>query len=116
MNRKQKEINNPRRVSAQKILITHKDSENFANPDLTKSEAVNLGNQVISKIKPEMVFTTPNHDLNKDHQIVFESTVIATRSITSNVKDILSYELPGAVKTPFSKSHPGLQSSLQSIV
>jgi LmbE family N-acetylglucosaminyl deacetylase len=57
--------------------------------------------QVISKIKPEMVFTTPNHDLNKDHQIVFESTVIATRSITSNVKDILSYELPGAVKTPF---------------
>ena len=57
--------------------------------------------EVISKIKPEMVFTTPNHDLNKDHQIVFESTVIATRSITSNVKDILSYELPGIVKTPF---------------
>jgi LmbE family N-acetylglucosaminyl deacetylase len=48
-----------------------------------------------------MVFTTPNHDLNKDHQIVFDSTLIATRSTTSNVKEILSYELPGAVKTPF---------------
>jgi LmbE family N-acetylglucosaminyl deacetylase len=57
--------------------------------------------QIISKIKPEMVFTTPNHDLNKDHQIVFDSTLIATRSTTSNVKEILSYELPGAVKTPF---------------
>jgi LmbE family N-acetylglucosaminyl deacetylase len=57
--------------------------------------------QIISKIKPEMVFTTPNHDLNKDHQIDFDSTLIATRSTTSNVKEILSYELPGAVKTPF---------------
>jgi LmbE family N-acetylglucosaminyl deacetylase len=57
--------------------------------------------QIISKIKPEMVFTTPNHDLNKDHRIVFDSTLIATRSTTSNVKEILSYELPGAVKTPF---------------
>ena len=57
--------------------------------------------QVISKIKPKMVFTTPHHDLNKDHQIVFDSTLISTRSITSDVKEILTYELPGAVKTPF---------------
>ena len=57
--------------------------------------------QVVSKTKPEIVFTTPSHDLNKDHQIVFESTLIATRSISSSVKEILSYELPGAVKTPF---------------
>ena len=57
--------------------------------------------QVISKIKPKMVFTTPHHDLNKDHQIVFDSTLIATRSTTSDVKEILSYELPGVVKTPF---------------
>jgi len=57
--------------------------------------------QVVAKTKPEIVFTTPNHDLNKDHQIVFESTLIATRSICSNVKEILSYELPGPIKMPF---------------
>jgi len=57
--------------------------------------------QVISKIKPEIVFTTPNNDLNKDHQIVFETTLIATRSTSSNVKEILSYELPVIIKNPF---------------
>mgnify|MGYP005630661947 FL=1 len=57
--------------------------------------------QIISKIKPQVVFTTPHHDLNKDHQIVFDSTLIATRSTTTGVKEILSYELPGVVKTPF---------------
>ena len=57
--------------------------------------------QIISKIKPKVVFTTPHHDLNKDHQIVFDSTLIATRSTTTGVKEILSYELPGVVKTPF---------------
>ena len=57
--------------------------------------------QIISKNKPQIVFTTPNNDLNKDHQIVFETTLIATRSTSSNVKEILSYELPGIIKNPF---------------
>ncbi len=27
--------------------------------------------KIITKIKPEIIFTTPKNDLNKDHQIVF---------------------------------------------
>jgi len=57
--------------------------------------------QVITKTKPEIVFTTPHNDLNKDHQIVFESTLVATRPVSSGVKEILTYELPGIIKTPF---------------
>ena len=58
--------------------------------------------QIISKNKPQIVFTTPNNDLNKDHQIVFESTLVATRPQSSSVKEVLSYELPGITQTPFS--------------
>ena len=58
--------------------------------------------KVISKIKPEIVFTTPQHDLNRDHQIVFESTLVATRPFSSSVKEVISYELPGLTKTQFS--------------
>ena len=57
--------------------------------------------KIIKKSKPTLVFTTPSNDLNKDHQLVCESTLVATRPISSSVKEVLSYELPGAVKNPF---------------
>jgi len=57
--------------------------------------------KIIKKIKPEIVYTTPKNDLHKDHQIVFESTLIATRPHSSKVKNIFSYEIPGVVKKPF---------------
>jgi N-acetylglucosamine malate deacetylase 1 len=57
--------------------------------------------KIIQKYKPEIVYTTPFNDLNKDHKIVFESTLVATRPSSSSVKQILCYELPGLVKTPF---------------
>lgn len=56
---------------------------------------------VIKKYEPEVVYTTPYNDLNQDHQRVFDSTLVATRPQVSNVKSVLSYEIPGPVKTPF---------------
>jgi LmbE family N-acetylglucosaminyl deacetylase len=57
--------------------------------------------KMIKKFNPEIVYTTPNNDLNKDHQLVFESTIIATRPHSSKVKTVISYEIPGLVKEPF---------------
>ena len=48
-----------------------------------------------------MVYTTPSHDLHKDHQLVFASTLVATRPFSSSVKQLLSYESPGPVIQPF---------------
>tara|TARA_B100000029_G_scaffold327175_1_gene319609 strand:- start:1306 stop:1944 length:639 start_codon:yes stop_codon:yes gene_type:complete len=55
----------------------------------------------LSKFKPEVVYTSPNHDLNLDHQKVFESTLVATRPISSSVKKLFTYELPGFTRTPY---------------
>lgn len=59
--------------------------------------------EIIQTKKPQIVYTTPYNDLNKDHQIVFDSTLVATRPKSNYVKEILCYELPGFSKTPF---HP----------
>ena len=57
--------------------------------------------KIIQKYNSQIVYTTPHNDLNKDHQLVFESTLVATRPLSSNVKQVFCYELPGLVKTPF---------------
>ena len=61
--------------------------------------------KVIKKIKPKIVFTSPKNDLNRDHEITFNSTLVAARSNSSKVKSVFSYELPGHVKMPFLPNH-----------
>ena len=57
--------------------------------------------KVIAKINPDVVYTTPYNDLNKDHLKVFESTLVAARPLSSSVKEIICYELPGLTNNPF---------------
>ena len=57
--------------------------------------------KIIEVFKPKVVYTTPSHDLHKDHKLVFDSTLVATRPFSSSVKQLLSYESPGPVKKPF---------------
>ena len=59
--------------------------------------------EIIEKCKPRVVYTTPFNDLNKDHRLVFDSTLVVTRPYSSSVKQLLTYEFPGPVKEPF---HP----------
>ena len=57
--------------------------------------------KIISKFKPKIVYTTPSNDISKDHLTIHECTLVATRPHTKNVKQVLSYEVPGPVKTTF---------------
>ncbi len=57
--------------------------------------------KIIEVFKPKVVYTTPSHDLHKDHKLVFDSTLVATRPFSSSVKQLLSYESPGPVIQPF---------------
>jgi N-acetylglucosamine malate deacetylase 1 len=56
---------------------------------------------ILKKKKYSAIYTTPSNDLNKDHRIVYESTIIAARPSRNKVRKILSYEIPGHVVTPF---------------
>ena len=61
--------------------------------------------KIIKKIQPKIVFTSPKNDLNRDHGVTFNSTLVATRPSSSGVKKVFSYELPGYTKKPFSPNH-----------
>ncbi len=77
---------------------------NFPDMQLDTISHIELNKSIekfMSKFKPKVVYTSPNHDLNLDHQKVFESTLVATRPISSSVKKLFTYELPGFTKTPY---------------
>lgn len=49
---------------------------------------------VIEEIKPDVVYTTSKNDINLDHRIVYDCTLVATRPLPGNtVKRVLSYEI-----------------------
>jgi N-acetylglucosamine malate deacetylase 1 len=48
----------------------------------------------ILEVQPQVVYTTHRGDMNKDHRLVFESTMVAVRPTPgSSVKKVLCYEL-----------------------
>ena len=54
---------------------------------------------VVNKVKPEIVYTHFSKDLNKDHCIVHDSTLVACRpSKAPFVKKILMYEIFGSTQ------------------
>ena len=66
--------------------------------------------EIIEKCKPRVVYTTPFNDLNNDHRLVFDSTLVVTRPYSSSVKQLLTYELPGPMKEPF---HPTVYENVE---
>jgi len=54
---------------------------------------------IIKKTKPEIIFTNSRTDINLDHRIVFEATMVAARPRPgTSVKKLLSYELPSSTE------------------
>lgn len=50
--------------------------------------------KVVDEVKPEVVYTTPRNDINQDHRIVFDCTLVATRPLPHcPVRRLLSYEI-----------------------
>jgi len=57
-------------------------------------ELCNALRSVIDEIKPDIVYTTSRNDINLDHRIVYDCTLIATRPLPGNmVRRVLSYEI-----------------------
>ena len=47
---------------------------------------------IVNRVKPDILFFPHKGDLNRDHRLTFESTLVAVRPLDSAVKRILSYE------------------------
>jgi LmbE family N-acetylglucosaminyl deacetylase len=52
---------------------------------------------VVIEIQPDVVYTTHKGDINSDHRLVFEATMVAVRPASENsISRVLSYELLSA--------------------
>lgn len=50
--------------------------------------------RVVDQVRPEVVYTTPGGDVNLDHRIVYEATLVATRPLPgTSVRRVLCYEI-----------------------
>ncbi len=59
-------------------------------PQKKLNEAIS---KVVNDFRPDILYIPHKGDLNKDHRLIFEASLIATRPINHKVKKILSYEV-----------------------
>jgi LmbE family N-acetylglucosaminyl deacetylase len=93
-------------VSAnKKVGTTEVYFENFPNQQLDTvplSAIIQTIEKYIGKINPDTVFTHHSGDLNKDHRIVYEAAITATRPFPGQtVKTVYSYSVPSSTEWNF---------------
>jgi LmbE family N-acetylglucosaminyl deacetylase len=50
--------------------------------------------RAVAQVEPEIVYTTPRDDINQDHRLVYDATLVATRPLPGNfVRRVLCYEI-----------------------
>lgn len=57
---------------------------------------------IIQDIKPDIIYTHYEHDLNQDHRAVYQATMIAARPGKNKVKEIRSFEVLSSTNWVFS--------------
>jgi LmbE family N-acetylglucosaminyl deacetylase len=57
-----------------------------------QNELVKSISKVIMEVKPDIVYTPHQGDLNKDHRLVFEASLVSLRPSNHKINRILSYE------------------------
>lgn len=55
--------------------------------------------KLIKEIKPEIVYTQHGGDVNQDHRVLFNATLVAVRPVNQNpVKEVYCYEVPSSTE------------------
>jgi|TARA_B110000438_G_scaffold301023_1_gene354850 LmbE family N-acetylglucosaminyl deacetylase len=101
-------------IKASKIMGV-KDIEFLDFPDNEMDKKSNLEitkkiESIISKFKPDIVFTHSQHDVNIDHRMIYNATITATRPFSKfKVKEVISFEVPSSTEWYFpSKFSPNM--------
>ena len=82
------------------------------NPDLglTYDAAVTIAEHAVSEYSPSIVYTHNISDLNKDHKLVAEAAMVATRpKPNSHVNELYFFEVPSSTDWTFNQVHPAFE-------
>lgn len=73
-------------------------------------EIVQTVEKVLREHKPDMVLVHHGGDINEDHRVLFEATMVATRPLPNgHIKSILTYETISATEWGISNHHSSFQ-------
>ncbi|WP_261798041.1 PIG-L deacetylase family protein [Campylobacter peloridis] len=79
-------------IGIKKVFREYFSDNSFDDTNLLK--IVKAIENVKNEIKPNIIFTHYENDLNIDHQITYKAVITATRSLTNeSVKEIYSFEI-----------------------
>lgn len=85
-------INANKIIGIKKVFIESLPDNRFDSVDLL--DIVKIVSKVKEKIKPDIIFTHYEHDLNIDHQLTYKAVITATRPMSNElVKEIYSFEV-----------------------
>lgn len=92
---KKEALNCSKTLGASRVIFKSLPNQLLDTVAITK--VIKTIEQIIEETKPEIVYTHAKNDLNRDHKVVYEATLVATRPIPgNNVKKVLSYFVPSS--------------------
>lgn len=59
-------------------------------PQKKLNEAIS---KVVNEVRPNIIYVPHRGDLNKDHRLIFEASLVAIRPVNHSIKKALSYEI-----------------------
>ena len=79
-------------IGVKKVFVESSPDNRFDSVDLL--DIIKVISKVKEEIKPDIIFTHYEHDLNIDHQITYKAVITATRPMEDEcVKEIYSFEI-----------------------
>jgi LmbE family N-acetylglucosaminyl deacetylase len=73
-------------------------------------EVVKLVEELLGKVKPEIIYTHHAGDLNIDHGIVHRAVLTATRPVAGqSVREIYAFEVPSSTEWAFQRLEPAFR-------
>ncbi|MFN2453669.1 MAG: PIG-L deacetylase family protein [Pyrinomonadaceae bacterium] len=96
-------------------LIGAKEVFNYRLPDnqfdsVPLIEIVKIIENLIERLKPEVVYTQHGGDLNIDHNLVYRATLTATRPLAGCVvREVLAYEVASSTEWAFQQFEPAFR-------
>ena len=77
--------------------IVFKDLPNQLLDSIPITKVIREIESVIGEVRPDAVYTHDKGDLNRDHAVIYEATLVATRPLPGNkVKKLFTYFIPSS--------------------
>ena len=79
---------------------------NFPDNNMSSVPLGDIADAIARKVKEQsstLILTHSASDLNRDHRITLEATLIATRPSKSTAREVISFEIPSSTEVAFSQ-------------